>query len=164
MNQKYDTKARMPIPRIGLLPTGHLYYWDQFPGLKEMCMNMHDKTAERLNQIGEVFSPGMTDTPEKASEAGVYFRNENVDILLILPLDYTTGMVVLPCARQMDVPIRILNIGNPNCRVKMKQPIHEFFNDWCQHGPSHHLALGTGDHSDAIEAFAESMKFKTVRL
>ena len=58
----------------------------------------------------------------------------------------------------------ILNIGNPNCRVKIKQPIHEFFNDWCQHGPSHHLALGTGDHADAIEAFAESMKFKTVRL
>ena len=109
MNQKTDLKARMPRPRIGLLPTGHMYYWDQFPGLKDMCMNMHDKIVERLGQIGEVFSPGMTDTPEKASEAGVYFRNENVDILLILPLGYTTGMVVLPCARQMDVPIRILN-------------------------------------------------------
>jgi L-arabinose isomerase len=58
----------------------------------------------------------------------------------------------------------VLNIGNPNCRVKLKQPIHEFFNKWCQQGPSHHMALGTGDHSEALETFAEAMNFKIVRL
>ena len=31
-----DLNARMPRPRIGLLPTGHFYYWDQFPRLKEL--------------------------------------------------------------------------------------------------------------------------------
>ena len=30
----------------------------------------------------------------------------------------------------------------------------EFFNAWCQQGPSHHVALGIGDQADAIEAFA----------
>ena len=62
------------------------------------------------------------------------------------------------------VPGEILNIGNPNCRVKIDQPIHEFFDKWCQQGPSHHIALGTGDHSKEIEAFAEAMNFKTVRV
>ena len=70
-------------------------------------------------------------------------------------LIYTTGETI---------PGDILSIGNPNCRVRIGKPIHEFINEWCQHGPSHHLALGTGNHADAIEAFAESMKFKTVRL
>jgi L-arabinose isomerase len=99
----------MPRPRIGLLPTGHLYYWDQFPGLKDMCMSMHDKMVERLRRIGDVLSPGLVDTSEKSINAGSFFRNERVDILLVLPLGYTTGMVVLPCVKQLDAPIRILN-------------------------------------------------------
>ena len=70
-------------------------------------------------------------------------------------LIYTIGEII---------PGDVLNIGNPNCRVKINQPIHEFFNEWCQQGPSHHMALGTGDHSEALEAFAEAMKFETVRL
>jgi L-arabinose isomerase len=109
MNSKNDLRIRMPRPRIGLLPTGHLFYWDQFPGLKEMCLNMLDKVVLRLGQIGQVVSQGLVDTSEKAISAGNFFRNEKVDILLVLPLGYTTGMVVLPCIKQLDVPIRILN-------------------------------------------------------
>jgi L-arabinose isomerase len=70
-------------------------------------------------------------------------------------LVYTVGEIV---------PGDVLNIGNPNCRVKINQPIHEFFNDWCQQGPSHHMALGIGDHAEALETFAEAMNFKTVRV
>ena len=109
MIYKNDINARMPRPRIGLLSAGHLFYWNQFPGLKEMCMNMHAKMVERLSQIGDVLSPGLVDTSEKAINAGAFFRNEKADILLVLPLGYTTGMVVLPCVKQLDVPIRILN-------------------------------------------------------
>ena len=109
MNNKNELKIRMPSPRIGLLPTGHLFYWDQFPGLKEMCLHMLDRMVERLGRIGQVINPGLTDTSEKAVQAGSLFNNEKVDILLVFPLGYTTGMVVLPCVRQMNVPIRILN-------------------------------------------------------
>ena len=52
-----DLKARRVRPRIGLLPAGHLIYWDQFPGLKEMGLNMYEKYLQRLGQIGEVISP-----------------------------------------------------------------------------------------------------------
>jgi len=99
----------MARPRIGLLPAGHLMYWGQFPGLKERGLNMYDKFRERVGEIGEVISPGLVDTQEKAWQAGELFQKEKVDILLVLPLGYTTGIVVLPCARQVDVPIRILN-------------------------------------------------------
>jgi len=62
------------------------------------------------------------------------------------------------------VPGPILNIGNPNARVRVSRPIHEFMDAWCQAGPSHHIALGIGDHSAALETFAEAMNFETVRV
>lgn len=104
-----DLGARMIRPRIGLLPTGHLIYWGQFPALKDRCLDMYNKLRQRLSQIGDVISPGLVDTQEKAWQAGRMFQKEKIDILLVFPLGYTTGIVVLPCAKQVDVPIRILN-------------------------------------------------------
>jgi L-arabinose isomerase len=55
-------------------------------------------------------------------------------------------------------------IGNPNCRVRVQKPMNQFIDEWCQQGPSHHIALGTGDQAMALEAFAEAMKFEIVRV
>ena len=109
MKSNISMKTRMVKPRIGLLATGHLFYRDQFPGLKDMCMNMLEEMIKKLDQIGDVISPGMVDSKEKAESAGRFFKEANPDILLIFPLGYTTGMVVLPCVKQLDIPIRILN-------------------------------------------------------
>ena len=58
----------------------------------------------------------------------------------------------------------ILSIGNPNCRVRLQRPIHEFMDAWCQQGPAHHIAIGYGDLSEELTIFAEAMKFKIVRI
>lgn len=70
-------------------------------------------------------------------------------------LIYTIGEVI---------PGDILNIGNPNCRVRLQKPIPDFFNDWCVQGPGHHSALGVGDFSKELEMFAEKMGFDCVRI
>jgi L-arabinose isomerase len=62
------------------------------------------------------------------------------------------------------IPGTILNIGNPNCRVQMQRPLHEFMDAWCQQGPSHHVALGKGDLSISLETFAEAMNFNIIRI
>jgi L-arabinose isomerase len=62
------------------------------------------------------------------------------------------------------IPGETLAIGNPNCRVRVNRPIHEFMDTWCQQGPSHHIAMGVGDHGEEIEAFAQAMKFLCVRV
>lgn len=62
------------------------------------------------------------------------------------------------------IPGDILNIGNPNCRVRVSKPIPEFFNEWCQQGPGHHTALGVGDFSREIETLAEKLGFECVRV
>jgi L-arabinose isomerase len=101
--------ARVPRPRIGLLPTGHKMYWGQFPELKAMGERMYGDLRGRLEQIGDVIAPELVDTPEKAHEAAKFFAAQGIDILLIFPFGYTTGMCVAPVARAVSVPIRILN-------------------------------------------------------
>lgn len=54
-----NLKSRMVRPRIGLLATGYLIYWDQFPGLKDMCMKMYSELIAHLEKIGDVVSPGL---------------------------------------------------------------------------------------------------------
>jgi L-arabinose isomerase len=96
-------------PRIGLLPTGHFYYWPQFPGLKEMGLRMYGKLLEMLERYADIVSPDLVDTTEKAEQAGSLFKNENIDMVLIFPLGYTTSMNVVPAVKGLDVPIRLLN-------------------------------------------------------
>jgi L-arabinose isomerase len=62
------------------------------------------------------------------------------------------------------IPGPILNIGNPNCRVRLRRPLHEFMDAWCQQGPSHHMAIGYGDLGEELEMFADAMGFRLVRL
>ena len=62
------------------------------------------------------------------------------------------------------IPGEIPNIGNPNCRVRVSKPIHEFMDEWCQQGPNHHIALGLADRSRELEAFADAAGFKCVRI
>ena len=101
--------ARVPRPRIGTLPTGHSIYWDQFPNLKQMGQKMYAGLLDRLAVFGEVVSPGLVDTPERAIAAASFFRDNPIDILVVFPFGYTTGMCVVPVAMSEKVPIRLLN-------------------------------------------------------
>ena len=86
-----------------------------------------------------------------------------VTLLNLTPLDAGETFKVIYSVAEV-IPGPILSIGNPNCRVRPPLPIHQFMDAWCQQGPSHHLALGLGDHSQELEAFAEAMHFKCVRV
>ena len=109
-----DLNARMPRPRIGLLPTGHFYYWDQFPELKEMGLRMYEKLRAHLEEIGEIVAPELVDTMEKARQAGEFFRQQDLDVLVVFPFGYTPGMCVLPALEYVDAPIRLLNAHEDN--------------------------------------------------
>ena len=102
-------KERMARPRIGLLPTGHFYYWNQFPQLKDMGMKMYAKMCEELEKIGKIIAPELVDTMTKAEKAGEFFRKQDIDILIIFPFGYCPSMCVVPVVQGLDIPIRILN-------------------------------------------------------
>jgi len=87
-----------------------MMYWSQFPGLKEKGLAMLQELETRLLVWGEVVSPGLVDTPEKAEAAGRFFVEKGIDLVLVLPLGYTTGMVMVPAVKALNVPIRLLNV------------------------------------------------------
>lgn len=104
-----ETKTEAQTPVIGLLPVGHFYYWDQFPELREMGLRMYKKLRLELEKLGTVEAPELVDNIEKARKAGQFFKEKDVDILLIFPFGYAPSMCVLPAVQDVDVPLRILN-------------------------------------------------------
>ncbi len=95
--------------KIGLLATGHEYYWGQFPGLREMGLNMCANLHRMLKQRADVVAPDFVDTVEKSRRAGELFRQEQVDMVLVFPVGYTVSMNMVPAVKDLDVPIRLLN-------------------------------------------------------
>ena len=88
--------SQQAAPRIGLLPTGHLIYWGQYPGLKQRGLSMYQRLVDGLSRYGEVVSPGLVDSGERAEEAAAMLGAADVDALLIFPLGYTTGTMIVP--------------------------------------------------------------------
>ena len=96
-------------PNIGLLPTGHKIYWGQFPDLKEKGEKMFQKLLANLSDIGNVITADLVDSVEKAQKAAKLFRESEIDVLLIFPFGYTTGMMIVPIVKEINVPIRLIN-------------------------------------------------------
>jgi L-arabinose isomerase len=95
--------------KIGLLATGHQYYWDQFPGLRDMGLGMCAQLRSLLEKRADVVAPDLVDSAEKSHKAGELFREEQVDAVLVFPVGYTVSMNMVPAVKDLDVPIRILN-------------------------------------------------------
>ena len=101
--------SHMPRPRVGLLLTGHEYYWDQFPRLQQMGLQMANALKGILGQFGEIIASELVDTVEKSQRAGRLFCEAGIDLLMIFPLGYTTSMMIVPAVGMVNVPVRFLN-------------------------------------------------------
>ena len=54
------------------------------------------------------------------------------------------GRLKLIVAEGESIPGETFNIGNTNSRLRFSHAPAEFFERWCEHGPTHHVALGIG--------------------
>jgi L-arabinose isomerase len=104
-----ERRAAKVKPCIGLLTTGHDYYWPQFPRLKEKGLRMRERLKEILERFGTIVTPDLVDTEEKAKSVGRLFKEKEVDLVLVFPVGYTTSMMIVPVIKDLDVPIRVLN-------------------------------------------------------
>ncbi|MBI4167083.1 MAG: arabinose isomerase, partial [Acidobacteria bacterium] len=96
---------------------------------------------------------------------GIDFRIKEGPVTLLNLTQFNAGETFkLIYTVAETIPGEILNIGNPNCRVRVSKPIPEIMEGWCQQGPSHHIALGLGDQSQELEAFAEAIGFTCARI
>lgn len=98
--------------KIGLFGIGLDTYWPQFDGLKERLEGYLQTVGHRLNEYGaEVVNAGLVDTPEKAFEAGHFFRQRDVDLIFLHVTTYALSSTVLPVVQRADVPVIILNLS-----------------------------------------------------
>lgn len=122
-----DLRSRVPRPKIGLLPIGHFSYWDQFPDLRDMGFR----------------------------KAGRFFRDREIDILVIFPLGYTTSMCVMPALRSsLSTPPRR---SSPE-RFRLSEI------QTAESGLRNPFVSSLGDRSREIDAFAEAMEFRITRI
>ena len=97
--------------KVGLFGIGNEAYWPQFDGLLENLHSYLSVTEKNIGRTGvEVVNAGMIDTPEKAFDAGHFFRKEDVDLIFIHVTTYALSHTVLPVVQRAKVPVIILNL------------------------------------------------------
>ena len=53
-----------------------------------------------------------------------------------------------------------MQIGNTNSRLKFGLDPATFMNVWCEHGPTHHVALGVGHQLSRIRKLARLLNIE----
>ena len=100
-----------PPLRIGLFGIGLNTYWPQFEGLKERLEGYLEQVAGKLAKDGvEICNAGLVDSPERAVEAGSFFRRSEVDIVFLHVTTYALSSTVLPVMQRAKVPVVIMNL------------------------------------------------------
>ena len=62
-----------------------------------------------------------------------------------------------------SMPGAIPQTGNTNTKCHFSVSATEFVEKWCSAGPTHHLALGVGDHTKEIEIFAKMAGIELIK-
>jgi len=65
------------------------------------------------------------------------------------------GRLKLLAAEGESIPGPTFKIGNTNSRIRFAAGPREFFDEWCAHGPTHHVALGIGHQVPRLRKVAD---------
>ena len=96
--------------RVGLYSAGLKAYWNQFAGLEERLKGYNAFIEERVGAWGDVYNFGLVDSEDSARDAGAYFNEHNVDIVLAHSATYFTSSCVLPVHQICKAPVVMLNL------------------------------------------------------
>ena len=64
------------------------------------------------------------------------------------------GRLKLIAAEGESIPGPTFRIGNTNSRIRFAKPPAAFMDAWCEHGPTHHVALGVGHQLERVRKIA----------
>lgn len=92
---------------------------------------------------------------KSGSGISVEFNIKEGPITLLSTSSDRNGNIKFVLAKAQSIKGAIPQTGNTNTRCKFPMPVTEFLEKWCAAGPTHHLALGAGDNSEAIKLFAK---------
>ena len=85
----------------------------------------------------------------------VEFKLKTGDISLLSCSVGRDGNLKLISSVGESLPGAIPQTGNTNTKCHFNRRTTEWIEQWCQAGPTHHLALGVGNHAKEIELYAK---------
>ena len=105
-------KARKKL-KVGLLPLSWFEWWPMFPesGMKEKIQRDGDVFVEKMQEkFGDIYDlvvpEGYVDTLNKAYDAGVFFREQNIDILIVDEATYITDFIPIQTIEALpNIPV-----------------------------------------------------------
>lgn len=100
--------------KIGVLTCGYFEYWRMFPNMLENVRNdfkqFEKNVSERYKKV--VFS-GMVDTLDSADRAGKLFKDEQVDVILLVYGTYTADFITLTALDYVkNLPLIVFSMQN----------------------------------------------------
>jgi L-arabinose isomerase len=72
------------------------------------------------------------------------------------------GRLKLLAAEGESIPGPTFRIGNTNSRIRFAAGPRAFFDEWCSHGPTHHVALGVGRQVSRLRKVADLLGLELV--
>ena len=91
---------------------------------------------------------------KSGSGIGVEFSLKSGPITCLSINSDRWGKFRMIAAEGESLPGEIPQTGNTNTRVSFGEGVNEFLTRWCEAGPTHHLALGTGHRISIIKKFS----------
>jgi len=89
---------------------------------------------------------------------------KNGPVTLLSVVETANGKLMLLVAEGASVPGPILQIGNTNSRYTFPIGARAFVNNWNQHGPAHHCAVGVGHISSKIQKLGALLGMDVVKV
>jgi L-arabinose isomerase len=85
-------------------------------------------------------------------------------VTLLSVVQTVDGNLKLLVAEAESVSGPILEIGNTNSRFRFSIGARRFVNEWNQHGPAHHCAVGVGHIAHKIDKLGKLLGMETVKV
>lgn len=85
-------------------------------------------------------------------------------VTLLSVVETRDGKLQLLIAEGESVAGPILEIGNTNSRYKFSIGARKFVNDWNNHGPAHHCAVGVDHIASKIKKLGYLLKIETIQV
>ena len=86
------------------------------------------------------------------------------DITCLSVVENGKGELLLLVAEGRSVAGPILQIGNTNSRYKFPVEARRFVNEWNQHGPAHHCAVGIGHIASKIKKLGALLNMQVIQV
>ena len=101
---------------------------------------------------------------KRGGGVSVEFKVKNGPITILGCTQTADGRLKFIAAEGESLPGPTFRIGNTNSRLRFSQPPAEFFEAWCEHGPTHHVALGVGHVADEVVKLAALLGLDSTRV